>query len=273
MVGRTLGDLFPPKAPTLPDQAPALEVKGLVVDTGLPAVDLDVRPGEIVALAGLVGSGRTELALAIFGAERSQGTVNFMGQPLPKRSPGDSLARGLVMLSESRKEDGLFAGASVGWNFAATTLGKDTSAYALAPDNEERRAQTVVDQFSVVVDDTGQPIDSLSGGNQQKVLIGRLLENAPQVLILDEPTRGVDVGAKAQIYRALRDLANSGMAILMISSELIEVVGLADRVLVMRDGGFAAHLHGDEISEDAIIAAAAAGDTLGASLDREHANV
>ncbi len=273
MVGRDLGDLFPPKATAALPQPPALAVKGLVVESGLPPVDLEVRPGEIVALAGLVGSGRTELALAIFGAAQAQGEVQFLGESLPRRSPGSSLARGLAMLTESRKTDGLFPGASVGWNFAATSLGKDAQPYALSPANEERRAHSVVERFAVVVDDTGQPIDSLSGGNQQKVLIGRLLENAPKVLILDEPTRGVDVGAKAEIYRTLRALAEAGVAILMISSELIEVVGLADRVLVMRDGGIAAHLTGADITEDAIITAAAAGDAAGASLDRDPANV
>ena len=169
------------------------------------------------------------------------------------------------MLTEDRKANGLFPDASVAWNFAASTLGKGARALALSPRNEEVRSRSVVERFSVVVDHVGQPISALSGGNQQKVLIGRLLENDPKILLLDEPTRGVDVATKAEIYRTLRALARDGVAILVISSELIEIVGLCDRVHVMRDGAFVAELHGDAITEDGIMAIAAAatgGDEL-----------
>ena len=258
MVGRSLGELFPPKSGPATGAAPVLSLRDLKVEGSAASVDLDLRPGEIVGLSGLVGSGRTELALAIFGAARGAGTVALSGANYRKRTPGRSLAGGLAMLTEDRKANGLFPDASVAWNFAASTLGKGARALALSPRDEEERSRSVVERFSVVVDHVGQPISALSGGNQQKVLIGRLLENAPKILLLDEPTRGVDVATKAEIYRTLRRLARDGVAILVISSELIEVVGLCDRVHVMRDGAFVAELLGDAITEDGIMAVAAA---------------
>ena len=258
MVGRSLGELFPPKSGPAEGAEAVLSLRGLVAGGGAPPVDMVLRPGEIVGLAGLVGSGRTELALAVFGAARSSGAVELANASYGKRTPGRSLAAGLAMLTEDRKTDGLFPDASVAWNFAASTLGKGARPLALSPQEEERRSRSVVERFKVVVDHVGQPISALSGGNQQKVLIGRLLENAPRVLLLDEPTRGVDVATKAEIYRTLRRLAEEGVAILVISSELIEVVGLCDRVHVMRDGALVAELIGDAITEDGIMAVAAA---------------
>ena len=180
MVGRSLGELFPPKSGAAADKEPVLSLRGLTAEGGAPPVDLDLRPGEIAGLAGLVGSGRTELALAIFGAARGAGTVELSGTTYGKRTPGRSLAAGLAMLTEDRKANGLFPDASVAWNFAASTLGKGARALALSPRNEEERSRSVVERFSVVVDHVGQPISALSGGNQQKVLIGRLLENDPK---------------------------------------------------------------------------------------------
>ena len=209
MVGRSLGELFPPKSGPATDAAPALSLRSLKVEGSETSVDLDLRPGEIVGLSGLVGSGRTELALAIFGAARGAGAVALSGAAYRKRSPGRSLAGGLAMLTEDRKANGLFPDASVAWNFAASTLGKGARALALSPRHEEERSRSVVERFSIVVDHVGQPISALSGGNQQKVLIGRLLENAPKILLLDEPTRGVDVATKAEIYRTLRRLAET----------------------------------------------------------------
>ncbi len=258
MVGRELGDLFPPKADAASIGPALLGVENLRVTPDSPAVALEVHKGEIVGLAGLVGSGRTELALAIYGAERSSGTVHLAGAPYEQRSPAESLARGMVLLTESRKDDGLFGASSVGWNLAATTLGAGASSSYLPSTLEEERAGPLIDQFNVVVDHPGLPITALSGGNQQKILLGRILENEPVMMLLDEPTRGVDVGAKSEIYRAIRKLANDGMAVLVISSELIEIVGLCDRVYVMRDGEIADHLSGSAITEEAIIAVAAA---------------
>ena len=256
MVGRESGNLFPPKASNIGETI--LEVKDLVVAPEIPPASLEVRAGEILGLAGLVGAGRTELALAIFGTLPSTGSVWLQNEPLPFRNPAGCIDAGILMLTESRKDDGLFLNTSVARNFSATTPGMGVHHNAVPPGHEERRAQILKDRSGVVVDHVGLPISVLSGGNQQKVLIARLLENRPQVLILDEPTRGVDVGAKAEIYKTLRSLANEGMALLVISSELIEVVGLCDRVLVMRDGRIASELNDEEITEEAIMTVAAA---------------
>lgn len=256
MVGRELGDLFPVKANQTGETV--LEVRDLIVEPDLAAVSLDVRAGEIVGLAGLVGSGRTELALAIYGAVPSTGNVRLLDEPLPYRDPAVCIDAGILMLTESRKDDGLFLNTSVARNFAATTPGMGVHHSAIPRGHEERRAHVLKDRYGVVVDHVGLPISALSGGNQQKVLVARLLENRPKLLILDEPTRGVDIGAKAEIYKTLRKLANEGLALLVISSELIEVVGLCDRVLVMRDREIAKELKGDQISEEAIITVATA---------------
>ncbi|HEY8596199.1 MAG TPA: sugar ABC transporter ATP-binding protein [Devosiaceae bacterium] len=258
MVGRELGDMFPPKGTNSANGEHVLEVRDLVVAPGVPPATFHVDAGEILGLAGLVGSGRTELARAIYGADPGPGTVLLMGEPLVRRSPAGSIEAGLMMLTESRKDDGLFLESSVARNFTATTPGLGAHHANIPPGFEERRALAMKDRFGVVVDHVGLPISALSGGNQQKVLIARLLENRPKLVILDEPTRGVDVGAKAEIYRILRQLAHDGVAILVISSELIEVVGLCDRVYVMRHGELARELTGAEITEEAIIAVAAA---------------
>lgn len=261
MVGRELGDLFPAKAANSAASAEVLKVRNLVVAPGLPPASFDVHAGEILGLAGLVGSGRTELALALFGAAPSTGEVILDGEPMPYRDPAGCIDAGMLMLTESRKDDGLFMNSSVARNFAATTPGYGVHHSAIPPGHEERRAAVLKERRGVVVDHVGLPISALSGGNQQKVLVARLLENRPKLLILDEPTRGVDVGAKAEIYKTLRMLADEGMALLVISSELIEIVGLSDRVFVMRDGELAQELTGAEISEEAIMTVAAAETT------------
>jgi ribose transport system ATP-binding protein len=258
MVGRELGDMFPPKAGASAAATRVLDVRDFTVATGVPPVSFHVNAGEILGLAGLVGSGRTELARAIYGADTGTGTVELMGEPLVNRSPAGSIEAGLLMLTESRKDDGLFLESSVARNFTATTPGLGAHHANIPPGFEERRALAMKERFGVVVDHVGLPISALSGGNQQKVLIARLLESRPKLLILDEPTRGVDVGAKAEIYKILRQLAAEGVAILVISSELIEIVGLCDRVFVMRDGELARELGGGDITEEAIISVAAA---------------
>ena len=258
MVGRDLGDLFPPKGDPASFDDVMLDVRNLVVSPGLPPTNLTVQAGEIVGLSGLVGSGRTELALALFGAEPSTGEVFLDGEPMPYRSPRNCIDAGMLMLTESRKDDGLFPTSSVSRNFTATTPGFGVHPAFVKPGHEDARALVLKKRMGVVVDHVGLPISALSGGNQQKVLIARLLENRPKLLILDEPTRGVDVGAKAEIYKTLRHLAEQGMGLLVISSELIEIVGLCDRVYVMRDGELATELVGDAITEEQIITVAAA---------------
>ena len=257
MVGRQLGDLFPPKGQRAPGRI-MLEVIDFKVSSNAPPVAFHVRAGEILGLAGLVGSGRTALAEALFGSAPASGSVRLDGEPMPQRHPANSIAAGMLMLTESRQDDGLFPNSSVARNFTATSPGFGAH-YGIVPaGHDDARAAVLKTRMGVVVDHVGLPISTLSGGNQQKILIARLLENRPRLLMLDEPTRGVDVGAKMEIYRTLRELADQGMALLVISSELIEVIGLCDRVHVMRDGALVEELTGTAISEQAIITVAAA---------------
>jgi len=260
MVGRELGEMFPDKAAKPIDEV-VLELRQLRNNSFDHAIDLTLGRGEILGIAGLVGSGRTELAQSIYGAKAASGQVFLEGVDLHQRTPSKCLAAGIAMLTEGRKTDGLFANSCVAHNYISSTICKEASSLSIAPNLAAQRSEKVVAQFNVVVADLGLPISHLSGGNQQKILLGRLLENQPKVLILDEPTRGVDVGAKAEIYRHLRELANQGLSILVISSELIEVVGLCDRVCVMRDGEMVATLEANEISEDNIMSIAASEET------------
>lgn len=264
MVGRELGEMFPPKAAGRATGEAVIELKNLRPKHGdrggngdRAGISFSVRAGEIVALAGLVGAGRSAIAEAIFGLRAADGEVVLRGEKFARRSPSAAIAKRLLMLPEDRKGDGLFPAAAVAANFVATTLRRH-AAWWLPRRFAERRAAVLKSEKGVVVADVGMPMSELSGGNQQKVLLHRLLENRPAALLLDEPTRGVDVGAKADIYKTLRALAGQGAAILMISSELVEVVGMADRVLVLRDSEVAAELVAAQISEEAVIAAATA---------------
>ena len=214
-----------------------LEVEGLRRRDVLHGISLMVREGEIVGLAGLVGSGRTELARAIAGADPiDAGTIKVAGQHRRIRSPGDAIRAGIAFLTEERKHDGLFMDLSL----AANTTMADVPAVSvrgiLRLGAERSRSRRLLDSVNVDPPAPGMRASALSGGNQQKVLFARWLFGHPKVLILDEPTRGVDVGARAAIHRLITDLAKDGAAVLMISSEIEEVLGLAHRVLVMRRG-------------------------------------
>ncbi|WP_370675401.1 sugar ABC transporter ATP-binding protein [Pleomorphomonas sp. PLEO] len=223
---------------------------------------LDLHRGEVLCLAGLVGSGRTELARLIYGADsRKSGTVALDGQPLDINRPIQAVDAGIVYLTEDRKGQGLFLDMTVQENINLQVIGRDAGKGGLLDLNKARtRAVDAIKALSIRV--TGPAIDvgSLSGGNQQKVLLSRLLETRPRVLILDEPTRGVDIGAKSEIYRIIDDLVKAGVGVLVISSEMPEVVGIADRVLVMREGhivGEVGSTTGVAITQENIIALAA----------------
>jgi simple sugar transport system ATP-binding protein/ribose transport system ATP-binding protein len=263
MLGRPLTLTFPEKrAPA--DEAPVLlSVRGIHAP-GVQDVSLEVRAGEIVGLAGLVGAGRTELARAIFGAApiHAGEVVSSTGRAAG-RSPRKSIQAGLTLIPESRKDQGLIFGRSVIEN---TTLSRldELSAFGVVRRRAERKAaQAVLERCDVRGAAYSAPVGALSGGNQQKVLLARMLLCEPRVLLADEPTRGVDVGAKRAIYDFLVTLAEEGIGIVLISSELEEILGLAHRVLVMRRGRIAAELEGDGMSEGAILAAAFADQSAG----------
>jgi simple sugar transport system ATP-binding protein/ribose transport system ATP-binding protein len=218
--------------------APAmLEVQGLRREGVLHDISLTVRAGEIVGLAGLVGSGRSELARAIAGADKiDAGTISIDGTVRKIRSPADGIAAGIAFLTEERKKDGLFMELSLAANTTFADIAAVSSRGILRHDRERTRSRGLLESLSVDPPSPGALAKSLSGGNQQKVLFARWLFSEPRILILDEPTRGVDVGARAAIHRLIHDLAEQGSAVLMISSEIEEVLGLAHRVLVMRRG-------------------------------------
>ncbi|MCI0344799.1 MAG: sugar ABC transporter ATP-binding protein [Chloroflexi bacterium] len=259
MLGRTIERTYPARRPPPADAPVVLRVAGLSAP-GVRDVSLEVRAGEIVALAGLIGAGRSELARAIFGAApRTAGSVELGGAddatPRRWRSPAEALAAGLAFLPESRADDGLLLRRPVRENVSLASLPR-LSRFGIVPRGEERRRVRGVLEETDVRGHAEQPVATLSGGNQQKVLFARMLLAGPRLLIADEPTRGVDVGAKRQIYDLLAELAADGLGVLFVSSELEEVLGMAHRVLVMRGGRVSAELRGDEMTEAAILEAA-----------------
>ena len=223
----------------------------------LDGVSLEVRAGEIVGLAGLVGSGRSELARALCGVDRRDGgEVELDGEPLVTRSPAAAIRRGLVMLPESRKDQGLHMALRVRENVTLARLGEVARSGVVRRQTETREVADLLRRLDVRPPSPDIRVSSLSGGNQQKVLFGKWLFRQPKVLIADEPTRGVDVGAKSAIYDLIVDLADNGMGVLVISSEVEEVLALSHRILVMRRGAIAAELSADEATEERIMHAA-----------------
>jgi ABC-type sugar transport system ATPase subunit len=257
MLGRSLELTFPAK-PTVDLATPALlEARGLTAARRFMDVDLVLRPGEIVGLAGLVGSGRSELARALFGADPiDAGTITIDGRPVTLRSPRDAVRHGIGFVPESRKDDGLVMLRSVRENISLPTLARRSHAGFVSAHDEEAAVDDVIGRLGVHTAGREAAVATLSGGNQQKVLFGKWLLDRPRVLLVDEPTRGVDVGAKRAIYELMRELADGGMAMLVISSELEEVLGLADRVVVMHRGRVTAELDGAQATEEAVLHAA-----------------
>jgi simple sugar transport system ATP-binding protein/ribose transport system ATP-binding protein len=254
MLGRSLTLTYPPKQAAAEDAPVVLRLRD-VVAPGVDGVSLEVRAGEIVGLAGLIGAGRSELAQAIFGgSELRAGTVEIEGAP-SWRSPRGALDAGVALIPESRKEQGLMLGRPVRENVGLASLGA-MSRWGWVRRRTERRNVAAALERSTVQASTEQPAGTLSGGNQQKLLFARAVLVAPRLLIADEPTRGIDVGAKRAIYEMLTEFAAKGVGVLLISSEMEEILGLAHRVIVMRAGSISASLDGDGISEAAILQAA-----------------
>lgn len=257
MVGRSLEANFPEKRAVAADAPLVLEVNGLSRRGAFENVSLAVRAGEIVAMAGLIGAGRTEVARAIFGADGvDSGRVLVAGKAVHSHSVPAAIACGLAMIPESRKDEGLLLQRPLRENVSLPHLGALSHFGFLQRRAERLRAAAEADRVDVRRASDEVPVLALSGGNQQKLLFARSLMGRPKVLIADEPTRGVDVAAKRGIYDTLAQLAAEGLGILMISSELEEVLGLAHRVLVMREGRIVADLSSETASERAIMLAA-----------------
>ncbi len=254
MVGREITQLYPDKLSEPPGRE-LLSVAGLSDGKRFAGVDLSVRAGEILGIGGLIGAGRSEIAQTICGLQpATAGTINLDGKPLRIKSYADAVRAGLVYLSEDRKASGVFLDLPIAANISALDLGKLTGKLGLLDRRAEaRQATELTRRLGVRMAGIDAAVSTLSGGNQQKVAIARQLSVSPRVIIMDEPTRGIDVGAKAEIHRLLRQLASQGVGVVVISSELPELIGLCDRVAVVREGRIAGELGAGELNEEAII--------------------
>lgn len=231
-----------------------LEAKDVSAPPLVRSASITVRAGEIVCLSGLIGSGRSEFCEAIFGARRRRGgAVSISGRPIDPTGPWDGKAAGIGMVPEDRKTSGLFLGMDIVNNIAATVLPKVSNGARYSIAKADALAQSFVDEMRIATPSVRQIVGNLSGGNQQKVLLAKWLAMEPRLLIVDEPTRGVDVGARSEIYRLLRALADQGVALLIVSSDLPEVLALADRIVVMAEGRTVGELPGEGASEEQVL--------------------
>jgi len=256
MVGREIKDCYPPRHAQIGKVM--LSVKDLSDGSKISGINFELRAGEIVGMAGLVGAGRTEVADAIFGITQTvEGSVTLEGRLLERRTPAKSIHQGIAYLTEDRKRSGLCLGLPCAWNISLPNLRQVSSGGVIALKREQETATRFGGEVSTRWASPLENAENLSGGNQQKLLLARWLMAESKVLILDEPTRGVDVGAKKEIYSILNSLAEQGKAILMISSELPEILGMCDRILVMKDGRLAAELPAEGTTQEDIMKYAA----------------
>ncbi len=256
MVGRVLDKLYPPKlAEEEKSSDVILSVRGLNEGKRVFDVDFDLRRGEILGLAGLIGAGRSEIVRAVCRLEgKPKGEVTLRGRPLRLNDYRDSIREGLVYLSEDRKGDGLFLNMSIAANVSALDVGRISNGMGFIERRKEmKRADELGRRLKLRANSVGDAVSTLSGGNQQKVALAKMLSVEPQVVFLDEPTRGVDVGAKAEIHRQIRELAREGVGVIVISSELPELIGVSDRVLVVREGRIAGEVEGEDMTEEKIM--------------------
>jgi ABC-type sugar transport system ATPase subunit len=256
MVGREVSEEYPARTPR--PGATVIAVEHLAAPPRFLDVSFTVHAGEIVGLAGLVGAGRTSVGLALAGGLSSAGVSLLAGQPMRLTSPFEALAAGVAYVTEDRKQHGMFLQLGTGENITMTHLERFVRGGVLSLGRERTAAASVARQFDVRASSLAQPAGTLSGGNQQKALLARFLLEPPRLLILDEPTRGVDVGARVEIYRIMNALTAQGLAILMISSDLPEVLGMSDRIVVMRAGRTTGTLSREEATAERVMALAAA---------------
>lgn len=255
MVGRTIDNLYPKMETKIGDVA--LKVEGLYQETLLKNVNLEIRYGEILGIAGLAGSGRTELALAICGLTRADcGTVYLNNKVTSIKNYRQALEHGIVYVSEDRKDSGLVVQMSIKENITLSLL-KEMSKFSFIDFKEEDKiSKKYMNELRIKAPNDDFIIESLSGGNQQKVSVAKSLAAHPKVLIMDEPTRGVDVGAKAEIHRIISSLANDGLAVILISSDLPEVLSMSDRLYVMKNGSMVAEFTGKEATQEKVLSVA-----------------
>jgi ABC-type sugar transport system ATPase subunit len=263
MVGRELSDLFP-KTPSKPGEA-VLRVRNISLqhaeragDFAVKNVSFEVRRGEVLGIFGLMGAGRTELLQTVFGLHphTSTGEIEVSGKPVKIRSPRDAIAAGLALAPEDRKADGVVLGLSIAHNLTLSCLPRIERMGLLQPQMERKLVDNYVGRLRVKTPSIQQAVINLSGGNQQKVVLAKWLATDPKVLLLDEPTRGIDINAKKEIYTLIDELAQSGLAVVMVSSELPEILGIADRILVLCEGRLTAEYSRKEATEENVVKAA-----------------
>ena len=259
MVGRELGERFPERQHCISDIK--LNVDNLCANHAFENVSFELRKGEVLVLAGLMGSGRTEVAQTLFGARKaSGGSITIDGQAVKIHNPIQAMQHKIGFVTEDRKTEGLLLDFSIQDNIMLTNFDKTCRMGITQPASENQFVQKFIDQLAIRTTNAHLPVKSLSGGNQQKVVLAKWLGTEPDILILDEPTRGVDIGAKKEIYTIINQLAEAGVAILMISSELPEVIGMADRVLVMHEGRITGEVHKNNMTQENIMHYATGGD-------------
>jgi ribose transport system ATP-binding protein len=253
MIGRDLKSLYEP--PAAPPGDSVLDIVEAVTDAYPDrAVSLSVRRGEILGLAGLVGSGRTELARAVFGVDPLRGgEIRLEGEPIRIATPRTAIEHGIYLIPEDRKSSGLLLDVSIAENIALPDLKSYARLWLVNTAREIENARAQRERLKIRTPDVTTSVSSLSGGNQQKVVLAKWLSMRPKVLIFDEPTRGVDVGAKQEIYGMLRRLTDAGIAILMISSDMEEVIGVSDRIAVMHEGAISGFLDRSQFSEHNVL--------------------
>ncbi len=252
MVGRDLSEKFPKEI--APRGAEVLRVEGLTRGDRLQDISFSAYAGEVLGIAGLVGAGRTELVRAIFGADPIDGGRFYVdGKPVTIHNPRDAIRHGIALLTEDRKQQGLVLQMSVRENITLPVLKRLTRSPLTNRRKEAELAQTFIENIAIKTPSQNQQAMNLSGGNQQKVVLSKWMATQPRVLIFDEPTRGIDVGAKVEIYRLINQLAQQGVAILMISSELPEILGMSDRIMVIHEGRVTGFLNRDEATEERIM--------------------
>jgi inositol transport system ATP-binding protein len=258
MVGRTISSIFPKEEVEIGEEV--LSVRNLTREGVFENVSFTVRAGEIVGLAGLIGAGRTEVARVIFGLDKSDGgEIALNGTVLSHKSPRDAIKNGIAMVSEDRKAEGLVLCRSVGENISLANLKKFAGGLFISETLEENAAQKMIKMLQIKTPDSAMIVENLSGGNQQKIVIAKWLLGDLKLLILDEPTRGIDVGSKSEIHKLMTQFAREGLAIIMISSELPEVLGMSDRVVVMAGGKVAGELNRSEANQESIMRLATGG--------------
>jgi D-xylose transport system ATP-binding protein len=265
MVGREIGELFPRQVPASfsPSAAPALDVHSLTVAAAdgravLRDITFGVRPGEVLGLGGLMGAGRTELLMHLFGAwgRRVQGDVQLGGKSLDRTSPHAAIAAGLVLVTEDRKRYGLILERVINFNLSLSSLDHISMGPFVDTNREALRNQRVFNDLRVKAPGLQAIVGNLSGGNQQKVVIGKALLAEPKVVFLDEPTRGIDVGAKLEVYELINRLTEQGLAVVLVSSELPELMGMSDRILMLHEGTIGGEFTRDEATPEKLLSAA-----------------